>query len=82
MGDNVAWLPLVARLCSERRKAEAGGADCRDAWLSQSEDRLREANASAATPDAALWLAARAWAIGATGKDAGNLCPKPEHVHT
>ena len=61
-----AWMPLVARLCEERR---ALGGKCCGEWLVRSEAKLREANAIASTADAALWLAARAWALAAARDD-------------
>ena len=60
------WMPLVARMCEERR---ALGGKCCGEWLVRSEAKLREANAIASTADAALWLAARAWALAAARDD-------------
>ena len=59
-------MPLVARLCAERRVLDR---ECCNEWLAQSEAKLREANAAESTPDAALWLAARAWALAAARKE-------------
>jgi len=68
--DEGAWLSLVARMCAERRVA---GGDGSAEWLARSEAKLREANARACVPEAALWLAARAWAlaVAAEGPDRG-----------
>ena len=63
MEDESLWLPLVSRMCAERRAQTAGSSASRVEWLARSEAKLREANADASVPMAALWLAARAWAL-------------------
>lgn len=57
------WISLVARICAERWSQASAG--CRGEWLTKTEARLREANAQSCAPTAALWLAARAWALAA-----------------
>ena len=69
MQEDEAWLTLVARICAERRAAGGAGDDDRSEWLARSEAKLREANARACVPEAALWLAARAWALAAAAED-------------
>lgn len=60
--DELSWVSLVSSMCAERRVT---GGSCHDEWMSRSEAKLREANATAQVPAAALWLAARAWALAA-----------------
>ena len=73
--DELAWLPMLASVCAERRSWSRG--ECGDEWLAKSEVKLREANASLSVQAAALWLAARAWVVSATGASTSSTQHKP-----
>jgi hypothetical protein len=75
--DHTQWVSLVSSLCAERR---ATGGRCHDEWVSRSEEKLREANAAAQVPAAALWLAARCWALAARA-EAHGAAPSSEPGH-